>query len=966
MNRKIEQASLHTHTPTVITPFRTLAFLRTPEAPKSPARLLVNRTVTCPLSRTTRLFGARALKHAATGDADAVTVSGLAGQPLCLHTADGDAVLALPDAAGRPLWSRNAQGTVAVLTYEAASAGGRPLSLTEAAAGMRGRVREQYAYAPLGEARWKALNLAGGQVELRDNGGISRPLSVSLSGQPLASEQRLLKPEVELPDWRTTTPADTEAPLKVLGTHDATGAPLTTTHAAGVTAITAYGIDGRVSETRLAYVEQGIAKETVTLRDIHYRADGMVLSQTAGNGVIDRYAYDPSTHYLSRHLTERPAGHPQGALVISDLHYRHDPVGNLLSLEDKGADPAWHNNQHATGLREYRYDTLYRLTRATGRERTPVSRHYAADASAGSVWAPYTEHYHYDDGNNLTTLRHVGGAGNRTCELNVAEGSNRAMVKDHALTPETGFWAGGLQKQLADGRALQWQADNQLGKVTPVRRDEGDDDSERYHYADGGTRTRKLHTVKVRGATQRTITSYAGGCEIRQRWLDGQSTPQKHIVITEGDRLRVVEDRLTGTVHLRYRFSDHLDSVGGETDDGGKLVSREEYAPYGGTVGRDESVEEVSNLTQRTLRYSGKEQDATGLYYYGWRYYQPALGRWLSADPGGLIDGLNLFCFVGNDPIAYKDDTGMVKFSKLSERKRNFVTEATRTIKSYVKTDYFSVGAERYRFREKDSATFPRLLKSLPSFSEGGLEDKHIKKFLPYIMAQAVQAKKEEGQEQFQASRMIRANQPAERSVAGTSRSFANSSDAPAASTGYAITIVWAFENEKIQKRGSEIVDVSAIEKKLKEKNTDPNHHLRKDKWKRTTEGKQKLEQLNSLEGQTYAQLAMTFNDWVQTEAKRFESLFRGVTAEEYELWKSEVGGVYAPQRFVASSTNREVAEAFMGEAGGMIFISNGSGARIPEHYGRDDEQEVLLGTDARFRVTRVDTKKRHVYAQQV
>ncbi|HGY9628017.1 TPA: hypothetical protein ACOJM5_004440, partial [Pseudomonas putida] len=260
------------------------------------------------------------------------------------------------------MWSRNAQGTVSTAAYEAANAGGRPLSLSETALGApAGRVREQYAYAPLAEAKWQALNLAGSQVELRNNAGISRPLSVSLTGQPLASEQRLLKPEIETPDWATTTADDTEAPLSIAGTYDATGAPLAMTNAAGITSLTDYAINGAVAQTRLAYTEQGNAKQTVTLTAIQYRADGVVLSQTAGNGVIDRYEYDPKTQLLSRHLTERPEGHRKGPLVISDLHYRYDPVGNIISLEDQGADPTWHANQQAAGLREYTYDTLYRL-----------------------------------------------------------------------------------------------------------------------------------------------------------------------------------------------------------------------------------------------------------------------------------------------------------------------------------------------------------------------------------------------------------------------------------------------------------------------------------------------------------------------------------------------------------------------------------------------------------------------------
>lgn len=59
------------------------------------------------------------------------------------------------------------------------------------------------------------------------------------------------------------------------------------------------------------------------------------------------------------------------------------------------------------------------------------------------------------------------------------------------------------------------------------------------------------------------------------------------------------------------------------------------------------------------VRYSGKERDATGLYYYGYRYYQPWLGRWLSADPAGTVDGLNLFAMVRNNPMTLVDEHGL-------------------------------------------------------------------------------------------------------------------------------------------------------------------------------------------------------------------------------------------------------------------------------------------------------------------
>ncbi len=100
---------------------------------------------------------------------------------------------------------------------------------------------------------------------------------------------------------------------------------------------------------------------------------------------------------------------------------------------------------------------------------------------------------------------------------------------------------------------------------------------------------------------------------------------------------------------LRYSYDNLLGSSALEVDGAGNLISQEEYYPFGGTavwVARNEI-----EASYKTVRYSGKERDATGLYYYGYRYYQPWAGRWLSADPAGTVDGLNLFRMVRNNPV---------------------------------------------------------------------------------------------------------------------------------------------------------------------------------------------------------------------------------------------------------------------------------------------------------------------------
>ena len=95
-----------------------------------------------------------------------------------------------------------------------------------------------------------------------------------------------------------------------------------------------------------------------------------------------------------------------------------------------------------------------------------------------------------------------------------------------------------------------------------------------------------------------------------------------------------------------------------ELDENGDVITYEEYFPYGGTsfiAGRNKK-----EIDLKEYRYSGKERDdLTGLYYYGYRYYAHWIGNWMSPDPAGPVDGLNLYQFVMNNPINTIDIDGL-------------------------------------------------------------------------------------------------------------------------------------------------------------------------------------------------------------------------------------------------------------------------------------------------------------------
>ena len=73
------------------------------------------------------------------------------------------------------------------------------------------------------------------------------------------------------------------------------------------------------------------------------------------------------------------------------------------------------------------------------------------------------------------------------------------------------------------------------------------------------------------------------------------------------------------------------------------------------------------------VRFSSETVDAaSGFYYYGYRYYNPDTGRWISRDPIAELGGASLYLFCGNTPIALYDSLGLDWLNNLA----NFVAGA--------------------------------------------------------------------------------------------------------------------------------------------------------------------------------------------------------------------------------------------------------------------------------------------------
>ncbi|MDD4406126.1 MAG: RHS repeat-associated core domain-containing protein, partial [Parabacteroides sp.] len=92
----------------------------------------------------------------------------------------------------------------------------------------------------------------------------------------------------------------------------------------------------------------------------------------------------------------------------------------------------------------------------------------------------------------------------------------------------------------------------------------------------------------------------------------------------------------------------------------GIISAKYEYGPFGEVFCAVGDMARV-NPFQFSTKYTDFETD---LVYYGYRYYSPALGRWLSRDPIEEQGGLNLYGFVGNDPVNRWDVLGYSWFSR--------------------------------------------------------------------------------------------------------------------------------------------------------------------------------------------------------------------------------------------------------------------------------------------------------------
>ena len=124
-----------------------------------------------------------------------------------------------------------------------------------------------------------------------------------------------------------------------------------------------------------------------------------------------------------------------------------------------------------------------------------------------------------------------------------------------------------------------------------------------------------------------------------------------------------------GSVH--YFSKDHLGSSSYISDLGGLPIQHLEYMAFG------EVFVDLHNNWATPYRFNGKEQDCeTGLYYYGARYYDARIGRFMSVDPlADKYPGLSPYAYVANNPEKFIDPDGrkiIIRMNGNSDKKNYY------------------------------------------------------------------------------------------------------------------------------------------------------------------------------------------------------------------------------------------------------------------------------------------------------
>jgi len=337
------------------------------------------------------------------------------------------------------------------------------------------------------------------------------------------------------------------------------------------------------------------------LSSVTYNALGAPLVQTNANGTTTTKTYDANRFWLTDIDTSAPS------LTLQNLQYTLNDAGMATAVDSDVTNETW----------AYAYDELNRLTSSTN--------------GVGANDQSWT----YDAIGRFTANSRVGSSFNYPGVGN---------ARPHAPTQISGGPLGLLtfaydangNMTSGNGRSMSWNPENMITQVVANSRTTTftyGPDGDRIKKAEGSTVLRYPFGDDYEIATDGTVTKY----------FDAGFGP--------------IAKKVGGTLY--WLHTDRLGSINATTDDTGAQVLRRSFRSYGELLGQTGThAESLGYIGQRTDEETANgTTDDKGLTYLHARYYDSALGTFLSPDP--ISADRNTYRYSFGDSVNFSDASGL-------------------------------------------------------------------------------------------------------------------------------------------------------------------------------------------------------------------------------------------------------------------------------------------------------------------
>jgi RHS repeat-associated protein len=423
---------------------------------------------------------------------------------------------------------------------------------------------------------------------------------------------------------------------------------------------------------------------------IRYNEFEQRTSLTSGNGIVNKYLYEPTTRRVSDiNADSHPAGQP--TTPFHRLHYTYDKVGNVLHQTNNLSVRPYLSAGVFVGPLDvtYTYDNVYQLQSMSQKYRGHVAYGYQsndtytfdeignikskAQRQDRLVWDNQT--VNQGDTNPVATQLAGSRFDHIVSGLTYNLSYTYPAARPHGATPvsETPSGSTAVDRVYAydangnntgnafnlNTRTQVWDEENRLKQVT-----QNGGSLAQFKYDDTGERKKKM-------------TSAGDSWYVNQFFalLPG-NRPTKHIFAGETRVATKTDSIFMQTAVLHYYHPDHIGTTSYLTDANQVLVQHERYFAYG-ELWRPGGEQEETDLSRpngdrREWLFTSKEWDVdTNLYYFGARYFDPHADAWQSTDPmvasylraepggGGYQPrDLSLYSYAWNNPVALRDPNG--------------------------------------------------------------------------------------------------------------------------------------------------------------------------------------------------------------------------------------------------------------------------------------------------------------------